>query len=145
MLACKFLFIFHFYFLKSCNFNYSNLLLLINDSVSIRHCNHQFCSYTNKTPKQKNKLSKSFTLFRCSLRFNMKNKSNVINLSTFLKYKSPKLQIPTYVPTMRILADGEMEQCVGRENMGSLKVTNQRKPANCFLSMKKGSEKQFYR
>ena len=141
MLACKFLFIFHFYLLKSCN--YSDLLLLINDSVIVRHYNHQLCSYTNKTPKQKNELSKSFTLFCCSLRFNMENKSNVINLSTFLNYKSPKLQISTYVPTMRILADGEMEQCVGRNNMGFLKVTNQRKPANCFLSMKKGSEKQF--
>ena len=44
MLACKFHFIFYFYLpLKSCNFNYSNLLLLINNSVGIRHCNHQPC------------------------------------------------------------------------------------------------------
>ena len=42
MLACKFNFIFHFYLpLKSCDFNYSNLLLLINTSFGIRHCNHQ--------------------------------------------------------------------------------------------------------
>ena len=46
MLACKFHFIFYFYLpLKSCNFNYSNLLLLINNSVGIRHCNHQPCSH----------------------------------------------------------------------------------------------------
>ena len=42
MLACKFHFIFYFYLpLKTCNFNYSNLLLLINISVGKRHCNHQ--------------------------------------------------------------------------------------------------------
>ena len=41
MLACKFHFIFYFYLpLKTCNFNYSNLLL-INFSVGKRHCNHQ--------------------------------------------------------------------------------------------------------
>ena len=37
MLACKFNFIFHFYL----PLNYSNLLLLINTSFGIRHCNHQ--------------------------------------------------------------------------------------------------------
>ena len=48
MLACKFHFIFYFYLpLKSCNFSYSNLLLLINNSVGIRHCNHQPCSHIN--------------------------------------------------------------------------------------------------
>ena len=48
MLVCKFHFIFYFYLpLKSCNFNYSNLLLLINNSVGIRHCNHQPCSHIN--------------------------------------------------------------------------------------------------
>ena len=48
MLACKFHFIFYFYLpLKSCNFNYSNLLLLINNSFGIRHCNHQPCSHIN--------------------------------------------------------------------------------------------------
>ena len=42
MLACKFHFIFYFYLpLKTCNFNYSNLLLLINISVGKSHCNHQ--------------------------------------------------------------------------------------------------------
>ena len=42
MLACKFDFIFYFYLLlKTCNFNYSNLLLLINFSFGKRHCNHQ--------------------------------------------------------------------------------------------------------
>ena len=42
MLACKFHFIFYFYLpLKLCNFNYSNLLLLINNSFDIRHSNHQ--------------------------------------------------------------------------------------------------------
>ena len=42
MLACKFHFIFYFYFpLKTCNFNYSNLLLLINFSVGKIHGNHQ--------------------------------------------------------------------------------------------------------
>ena len=41
MLACKFDFILYFYLpLKTCNFNYSNLLL-INFSVRKRHCNHQ--------------------------------------------------------------------------------------------------------
>ena len=46
MLAVKFHFIFYFYLLlKSCNFNYSNLLLLINNPVGIRHCNHQPCSH----------------------------------------------------------------------------------------------------
>ena len=33
--------------LKSCKFNYSNLLLLINNSFSIRHCNHRPCSHIN--------------------------------------------------------------------------------------------------
>ena len=48
MLACKFHFIFYFYLpLKTCNFNYSNLLLLINISVGKRHCNHQPCSHIN--------------------------------------------------------------------------------------------------
>ena len=48
MLAGKFYFIFYFYLpLKSCNFNYSNLLLLINNSFGIRHCNHQPCSHIN--------------------------------------------------------------------------------------------------
>ena len=42
MLACKFHFIFYFYLtLKTCNFNYGNLLLLINISVGKSHCNHQ--------------------------------------------------------------------------------------------------------
>ena len=42
MLAGNFQFIFYFYWpLKPCNFKYSNLLLLINNSVGIRHCNHQ--------------------------------------------------------------------------------------------------------
>ena len=48
MLTCNFLFNFYFYSpLKSCNFNYSNLLLLINNSFGIRHCNHQPCSHIN--------------------------------------------------------------------------------------------------
>ena len=48
MLACKFHFIFYFYLpLKLCNFNHSNLLLLINDSFDIRHCNQQPCSHIN--------------------------------------------------------------------------------------------------
>ena len=48
MITCKFHFIFYFYSpLKSCNFNYSNLLLLINNSFGIRHCNHQPCSHIN--------------------------------------------------------------------------------------------------
>ena len=48
MLAIKFHFVFYFYLpLKSCNFNYSNLLLLTNNSVGIRHCNHQPCSHIN--------------------------------------------------------------------------------------------------
>ena len=34
-----------FLLLKPCNFNYSNLLLLINNSVGISHCNHQPCSH----------------------------------------------------------------------------------------------------
>ena len=39
MLACKFHFIFYFYLpLKLCNFNYSNLSLLINNSFDITHC-----------------------------------------------------------------------------------------------------------
>ena len=42
MLTCKFHFILYFYLpLKSCNFNYSNLLSLINNSFNIRHCNRQ--------------------------------------------------------------------------------------------------------
>ena len=42
MLACKFHFVFYFYLpLKTCSFNYSNLLLLINISVGKRHCSHQ--------------------------------------------------------------------------------------------------------
>ena len=46
MLTCKFHFIFYFYsLLKSCSFNYSNLLLLINNSFGIRH--HQPCSHIN--------------------------------------------------------------------------------------------------
>ena len=46
MLACKFHFIFYFYLpLKLCNFNYSNLLLLIKNSFDIRHCNQQPCSH----------------------------------------------------------------------------------------------------
>ena len=44
-LACKFNFIFYFYLLKSCHFNFSDLLLLINNSVGIRHCNYQPCSH----------------------------------------------------------------------------------------------------
>ena len=48
MLACKFYFIFYFYLpLKSCNFDYSNLLLLVDISVGIGHCNHQPCSHIN--------------------------------------------------------------------------------------------------
>ena len=47
-LTCKFHFIFYFYSsLKSCNFNYINLLLLIKNSFSIRHCNYQPCSHIN--------------------------------------------------------------------------------------------------
>ena len=46
-LACKFHFIFYFYLLKSCNFNFSDLVLLINNSVGIKHCNHQPCSHIN--------------------------------------------------------------------------------------------------
>ena len=38
--------IFYFYLLQSCNFNYSNLLLFINNSVGVSHCNHQPCSYS---------------------------------------------------------------------------------------------------
>ena len=34
-LACKFHFIFYFYLLKSCNFNFSDLFLLINNSIGI--------------------------------------------------------------------------------------------------------------
>ena len=48
MLACTLHLIFYFYFpFKSCNFNYRNLLLLINNSFGIRHCNHQPCSRIN--------------------------------------------------------------------------------------------------
>ena len=36
-LTCKFHFIFYFHLLKSCNFNISDLLLLINNSVGVRH------------------------------------------------------------------------------------------------------------
>ena len=38
-------FIFYFHLRKSCNFDYSDLLPLINNSVGINHCNHQPCSY----------------------------------------------------------------------------------------------------
>ena len=40
MLRCKFILSFIFTYFKSCNFNYSDLLLLINNSVGISHCNH---------------------------------------------------------------------------------------------------------
>ena len=51
MVACKFYFIFYFYLpLKSCVFNYNNLLLLINISVDIIHCNHQPSSHINNIP-----------------------------------------------------------------------------------------------
>ena len=39
--------IFYYYLLKSCNFNYNDLLLLINNSVSIKHCNDQPCIHIN--------------------------------------------------------------------------------------------------
>ena len=46
MLTCKFHFIFYFYSpYKSCNFECSNLLLLISNSFCIIHCNHQPCSH----------------------------------------------------------------------------------------------------
>ena len=48
MIGCYFIFI--FYLLKLCNFNYSDLLLLISNSVGISHCNHQPCSYNNYDP-----------------------------------------------------------------------------------------------
>ena len=45
MLAWKFHFILYFYLpLELCNFNYSNLLLLINNSFDIRHCNHHLAA-----------------------------------------------------------------------------------------------------
>ena len=39
------LFCIFFSFTKSCNFNYSDLLLLINNCVGISHCNHQPCNF----------------------------------------------------------------------------------------------------
>ena len=45
--SCFLLFvIFYLYSRQSCNFNYSNLLLFINNCVSISHCNNQTCSYS---------------------------------------------------------------------------------------------------
>ena len=42
MLNRKFHFIFYFYSpFNSCSFNYSNFLLLINNSFGMRHCNHR--------------------------------------------------------------------------------------------------------
>ena len=38
--------IFYLYSRQSCNFNYSNLLLFINNCVSISHCNNETCSYS---------------------------------------------------------------------------------------------------
>ena len=46
--------------LKWCNFNYSNLLLLINNSVGISYCNHQPCSYIFKIFS--NKVSQFFVV-----------------------------------------------------------------------------------
>ena len=45
-LILSFAFIFCTYHL-SYNFNYSNFLLLINNSVGIRYCNHQPSSHVN--------------------------------------------------------------------------------------------------
>ena len=50
MAACKFHFRLYFFFylpVKSCNFNYNNLLLLINNDVGVRHCNHRSSSHIN--------------------------------------------------------------------------------------------------
>ena len=133
MLACKFLFISYFYVpLKTCNFNYSNLLLLMNFSVGKGHCNHVL------QPHQ-------WYLLKLTNYVKVKCLYEVIFFLYSIVYLYHNMQLPLPVISVGALSPLPNFKKVGslrfqRGLLGRRDVTFIRESCNCYIKSKLKSE-----